>query len=110
MRLDMADGPRGPYGRLLLSGSPEVVAYAQWLLGQRLAAAAASYQFSGTTYYAPTPGFVAPPLGAMAYWPTAGMMLPPQTAQQQQHMMAAAAALPQPVALRQHSGSSVDTL
>lgn len=110
MRLDMADGPRGPYGRLLLLGAPEVVAYAQWLLGQRLAAAAASYQFSGTTYYAHTPSFMAPPLGPMAFWPAAGMMAPAQQAQQQQHMMAAAAVLPPPMSLRQHSGSSVDTL
>lgn len=109
MRLDMADGPRGPFGRLLLTGPPEVVAYAQWLLGQRLAAAAASYQFSGTTYYAPSPSYMGPPLGPMAFWPAAGMMAAPQ-AQQQQHMMMTAAGLPQPVTLRQHSGSSVDTL
>ncbi|KAL4423789.1 hypothetical protein ABPG75_001090 [Micractinium tetrahymenae] len=110
VRLDMADGPRGPYGRVLLSGAPEMVAYAQWLLGQRLAAAAASFQISGTTYYAHTPGhgFMAPHLGAMAFWPPAGMMAAPQQAQQQ-HMMAAAA-LSQHMSLRQHSGSSVDTL
>lgn len=49
-RLEMADGPRGTFGRLALAGPAEAVAYAQWLLGQRLSAAA-SYQMGGTTYY-----------------------------------------------------------
>lgn len=70
----MVDGPRGCLGRLTLAGPPEAVAYAQWLLGQRLAAAA-SYQVGGwgpatTAYgacrhYLPTPA----PLGARARSP-----------------------------------------
>lgn len=49
-RLEMADGPRGPFGRLVLAGPPEAVAFGQWLLGQRLSAAA-SYQMGGTSEY-----------------------------------------------------------
>lgn len=45
-RLEMVDGPRGCFGRLTLAGPTEAVAYAQWLLGQRLSAAA-SFQVSG---------------------------------------------------------------
>ena len=124
-RLDMADGPRGSYGRLLLAGAPESLACAQWLLGQRLAAAAASYQMGGTTYYhsfggggsgpGNGGGYVAAGPPGMGFMSAAGgpwqpgMMSP--SAAQQQHMMAAAAGMiPQPMqlpmAVRQHSGSS----
>lgn len=118
VRLDMQDGPRGPFGRLLLAGTPETVGYAQWLLGQRLAAAAASYQVSGTTYYhSPTfvpsvsPAFMGSP------WPPAGLLPHQQQAQQQQHMMAVSAAAaaghmmggqgrPQPIMLQQHGAGT----
>lgn len=102
-RLEMAEGPRGPFGRLVLSGPPEAVAFGQWLLGQRLSAAA-SYQLGGTTYYsypsgpAPVGPYVPAPPPAMAPflaapWQAApGGLVPPGAAQQQQMMAAAAAA------------------
>lgn len=97
----MADGPRGPFGRLVISGPPEAVAFGQWLLGQRLSAAA-SYQMGGTTYYsypggpasvgpyvpAPPPG-MAPFMASPWQAPPGGM---PPSAQQQQMMVAAASA------------------
>ncbi len=55
-RLEMVDGPRGCFGRLTLAGPTEAVGYAQWLLGQRLSAAA-SFQVSA--------------------WPPAGLTLRP---------------------------------
>lgn len=65
IRLEVVDGPCGPLGRLLLTGAPDVVSRAQWLLGQRLTA---SYQLGGTTYYAASTGFVAaPPLPGMHF-------------------------------------------
>lgn len=51
VQLEMVDGPHGlVFGRLLLSGSPDGCTYAQFLIGQRLAAAA-SFQLDGTTYF-----------------------------------------------------------
>ncbi|PSC70603.1 RNA-binding Nova-1 [Micractinium conductrix] len=116
-RLDMSDGPRGPFGRLLLAGTRDTLAYAQWLLGQRLAQP--GFQVAGTTYYTthspPGPGFVAPPMAAMPFmagpWQSPGVAPQQQapTLQQQQHLMAAAGMMPAPLALRQHSGSSAAT-
>ena len=171
----MSDGPRGPFGRLLLAGTRDTVgdglpsgavvgrrgrrparpvrclvtalhrrsrgpcprlfhgssrrlalapaatplqlAYAQWLLGQRLAQP--GFQVAGTTYYTthspPGPGFVAPPMAAMPFmagpWQSPGVAPQQQapTLQQQQHLMAAAGMMPAPLALRQHSGSSAAT-
>ncbi|KAL4856589.1 hypothetical protein ACK3TF_003042 [Chlorella vulgaris] len=51
VQLEMVDGPHGlVLGKLLLSGSPDGCTYAQFLIGQRLAAAA-SFQIDGTTYF-----------------------------------------------------------
>lgn len=51
VQLEMVDGPHGLiFGRLLLSGSPDGCTCAQFLIGQRLAAAA-SFQLDGTTYF-----------------------------------------------------------
>jgi hypothetical protein len=96
VRLEMIDGPRGVFGRLLLIGLPEAVGYAQWLLGQRLSAAA-SFQLGGTTYYpfgTPAPSTflpaAAPPPPGVAFMPggwqphaTAGLLLAPALQQQQ---------------------------
>lgn len=109
-RLEMLDGPRGPFGRLSLAGAPEAVAYAQWLLGQRLSAAA-SFQLGGTTYYSYSPpngmgvgmapGYAPAPPAPLPFMPAPwggaphmglSPMGPAALQQQQQHMMAAAAA------------------
>lgn len=94
-RLEIIDGLRGAFGRLVLTGPPEAVGYAQWLLGQRLSAAA-SFQMGGTTYYgapapstflaaaAPTPPGVAFMPGGWQPHAAAGMLLAP--ALQQQHV------------------------
>ncbi|PRW61288.1 RNA-binding Nova-2-like isoform X1 isoform B [Chlorella sorokiniana] len=73
-RLEMVDGPRGCFGRLMLAGPTEAVAYAQWLLGQRLSAAA-SFQMGGTTYYNPYGPAAALP--SMAGMPAFGQAPPP---------------------------------
>lgn len=117
-RLEMVDGPRGAFAQLTLAGSPEAVACAQWLLGQRLSAAA-TYQLGVTTYYnyGPQPpalgggmgmGF-APPGGMPPYMAAPWGQPPrpsPAGAMPQQQMMGGMMPAPLPMPLRQGSGGS----